>query len=266
MEMADRQLDLFAGSGVPCAGTPTLPLRPEPADPASLDDAALLAAIPASHLPNGPRLAAEAGRRRLEAAIPVLQDYCHRFAGFGTERPLPEQLAALEALGAIGGRVATAAVATIIIRHWVQGPTLATAVAVAARLGATLPAGSVVSLLRHPDPTVRADACHLARDGAEVIPTLLELMSDLHQDVCMAAACALARLRRQDARPLLALALAHAPTVRAIEAIAPIADDECIVLLGRLARGASPDLAEAARAALEAMYHPTAALLLGQLQ
>lgn len=264
--MADRQLDLFARSGASCAGAPALQSRPEPADPASLDDAALLSAIPASHLPDGPRLAAEAGRRRLEAAIPVLQDYCHRFAGFGTERPLQEQLAALEALGAIGGRVAAATVATIIIRRWVQGPTLAAAVAVAARLAAPLPASSVLSLLRHPDPTVRADACHLARDGAEVVETLLELMGDLHQDVCMAAACALARLRRPDARPLLTRALTHAPTVRAIEAIAPIADDECIVLLGRLARGVSPDLAKAARAALETIDHPAAARLLERLR
>ena len=263
--MADRQLDLFAGSGVSCASMPALPLRPDPADPTSLDDAGLLAAIPASNLPDGPRLAEEAGRRRLAAAIPVLQDYCRRFAGFGTERPLPEQLAALEALGAIGGRVAAAAVTTIIVRQWVQGPTLTTAVAVAARLAALLPASSVLPLLRHPDPTVRADACQLARDGAEVAATLLELMGDLHQDVCMAAACTLARLRRSEARPLLIRALTLAPTVRVIDAIAPIADDECIVLLGRLARAASPDLAGAARDALEAIDHPTAARLLERL-
>jgi hypothetical protein len=266
MRMADHQLDLFTGSEAPSAGRPTFPLRPGPADPASLDDTALLAAIPASNLSNGPSLAREAGRRRLAVAIPVLQDYCRRFAGFGTAHPLPEQVAALEALGAIGGPVAAATVVTIIIHQWVQGPTLPTAVAVAARLAAPLPAASVLSFLRHPDPTVRADACHLACGGSEIVATLLDLMGDLHDGVCMAAACALARLCRSEARPLLKRALNKAPTVRVIEAIAVIADEECIVLLGRIALGASSDLAGAARDALDTIEHPLAARLLERLR
>lgn len=246
---------------------PALPVRPGPAaEPALLDDAGLLAAIPASNLSDGPRLAEEAGRRRLAAAIPTLRDYCHRFAGFGTNHPLPEQVAALEALGAIGGPDAATAVATIIVRQWVQGPTLATAVAVAARLAAPLPAATVLPLLRHTDPTLRADACDLARGGSEVVATLLDLMGDLHHDVSVAAACALARLGRSEARPLLIRALNHAPSVRVIEALAAIADEECIVLIGRIARTASPDLAAAARDALDATEHPVALRLLQRLR
>jgi hypothetical protein len=258
MRMADRQLDLFAGSAAPAADTPARP-RPAESDPSSLDDAALLAAIPASNLSNGPRLAEEAGCRRLAAAIPVLQDYCRRFAGFGTEHPLQEQSSALQALDAIGGADAAAAVTTIIVRQWVQGPTLATAVAVAAHLGSPLPAATVLSLLHHAEPAVRADACHLARDGSEVAATLLDLMGDLHRDVSVAAACALARLGQSEALPLLKSTLNEAPTVRVIKAIAEIADQDSIVLLGRIARTGSADLAEAARDALDASDHPLAA-------
>lgn len=264
--MTDHQLDLFAGTGEFAGDPPAFLVRPSATDPALLDDVALLAAIPGSRLSDGPGLAKEAGRRRLAAAIPVLEDYCRRFAGFGIERPLPEQIAVLEALGAIGGPVAATSVATIIVRQWVQGPTLATAVAVAARLAAPLPAASVLALLRHADPAVRADACRLARGGPDVIATLLDLMGDLHNNVSVAAACALARLGRTEARPLLIRTLSQAPSVRAVEAIAEIADEECIVLLGRIARGASAELAKAARDALEVTEHPRAERLLQQLR
>lgn len=263
--MADRQLDLFAGSAAPSAEAPARP-RPAEPDPSSLDVAALLTAIPASTLSNGPRLVEEAGRRHLVAAIPVLQDYCRRFVGFGTQHPLPEQLAALHALDAIGGTDAAAAVATIIVRQWVQGPTLTTAVAVAARLGARLPAASVLPLLHHAEPAVRADACHLARGGAEVVATLLDLMVDLHRDVSVAAACALARLGQSEALPLLKRALKEEPSVRIINAVAEIAEEECVVLLGRIAISPSADLARAAHDALDRSEHPRAARLLQRLR
>jgi hypothetical protein len=70
------------------------------------------------------------GARAWDAPTPQGED-CRRFAGFGIEQPLPEQIAASQALGAIGGADAAASVAHIVVRVWVQGPTLATAVAVA---------------------------------------------------------------------------------------------------------------------------------------
>lgn len=264
--MSDAQLDLFSGSGIaPAEQTPPVAplLRPSPTE---LDDAALLAAIPASGLAYGPPLAAEAGRRRLAAAIPVLEDYCRRFAGFGMQRVLPEQVAALEALAAIGGPQAAHSVARIIDRGWVQGPTLASAVAVAAQLGSPLPADIVLALLRHADPTVRCGACRLARSGPDVITTLCDLLGDLHRDVCIEAACALGRMGRPEAALVLKQALRQAPSQRVIEAVPPIADEECVVLLGRIARAAPPDLSAAARAALEAVEHPLAARLLARLQ
>jgi hypothetical protein len=168
----DGQLDLFAGSGFLPATQPAPLARPPVIAPAELDDAALLAAIPASGLADGPPLAAEAGRRRLVTAVPVLEDYCRRFAGFGMSRALPEQVAALEAVATIGGPKAAESVARIIVQRWVQGPTVTSAAAAAARLRSRLPEDTVLTLLRHTEPTVRRHLCLLARSGAEVIATL----------------------------------------------------------------------------------------------
>ena len=264
--MSDAQLDLFSGSGIPRPATTRQDSGRSAIAPAELDDAALLEAIPASGVTDGPLLASEVGRRRLASAIPVLEAYCRRFAGFGTERTLREQVAALDALAEIGGPEAARSVARIIERGWVQGPTLATAVASAARLASYLPAGTVLALLRNGDPTVRSNACRLARAGPEVSTTLVDLLGDLHREVCIEAACALGRMRRLEATTPLKQALIQAPSARVIEAVSPIADEECVILLGRIARGPAPDLASAAADALEAVEHPLGARLLKRLR
>jgi hypothetical protein len=195
--VSDRQLDLFSGSGIaPVRRASPATTSPGPS-PAERDDAALLAAIPASHLSDGPALAAEAGRRGLHAAIPMLEAYCRRFAGFGARRILPEQVAALDALATIGGPDAAQSVARIISRSWVQGPTLVAAVAAAARLGSHLPLDIVLTLLRHADPAIRGDACRLARvGGSQVIATLTDLLGDLHRGVSVGPRCTLGHLGR----------------------------------------------------------------------
>lgn len=258
--MSEQQLDLFAGSWAyetqPAA-------RPPPVAPAELDDAALLAAIPTAGLPHGPALVREAGRRRLAAAVPVLEGYCRRFAGFGSERAVPEQIAALEALREIGEAAADSVVARVISRGWVQGPTLSTAVAVAAQLGSSLPSQVVAAHLRHPDPATRANACRLVRPPADV-DTLIDLLGDLHPEVAIEAACALARLGRGECRVPLLVALKQAPSEKLINALALIADRDCIVALGRVAGGRQP-LAQAARLALETIEDELAARILRRL-
>jgi hypothetical protein len=236
---------------------------PPPVVPGELDDATLLAAIPTAGLPQAPALAREAGRRRLHAAIPVLEDYCRRFAGLGTDRPVAEQIAALEGLHAIGGQEAAGSVARIIGRGWVRGPTLTAAVAVAAELGSALPGEVVDGLLRHADPATRADACRLARQPL-VAETLIELLGDLHREVAVEAACALARLGRTEGRARLRLELRQAPPVRLVDAVAQVADEDCIVELGRIAAG-NTTLAAAARRALAGIDHGLAARILRRL-
>jgi hypothetical protein len=63
---------------------------------------------------------------------------------------------------------------------------------------------------------------------------------------------------RPEALALLKRCLLEAPSTRAIEAVPPIADADCVVLLGRIARAQS-EFADAALHALEAIPHPLAA-------
>jgi HEAT repeat protein len=222
-----------------------------------LDDAALIAALPDASLSDCHALAAEAGQRRLTAAVPALEALCGRFKGFGLHHAVPEQVAALQALAAIGGRAAAAAVTRLVIERVVQGPGLKEATAAAAILGSSFPPECAAALLRHADPAIRADACRCARPSPEVVALLLTLLDDLHPPVAEAAACALGRMGRPEARPALARLIQAKPTAEAIEAIASIADETCIVLLGRIAR-AQPGLSDVVLGALEDIDIPRA--------
>lgn len=120
----------------------------------------------------------------------------------------------------------------------VQGPGLRKAVRIAADLGSRLPPAIALSLLRHDDPAIRSDACRCigTRSSPEIVRTLLDLLDDLHGDVRKAASCALGRLGRREARDFLIGFLRQAPSTEVVDAIAPVAAEECIVLLARLAR------------------------------
>src|ERR1700756_5975817 len=118
--MCDQQLDLFSSSGIQ-AERPLPQSIGLPPTAAALDDQALIAAIPESSLAESIALATEAGRRRLATAIPSLEALCRRFSGFGIDRMVPEQAAALRALGMIGGREAAQALSRLIVRAAVHG-------------------------------------------------------------------------------------------------------------------------------------------------
>jgi hypothetical protein len=257
---ADRQFDLFSGAGfTPDRAEPELRGR-APLDPSALSDAALIQALPDAGALDAPALAAEAGRRKLVAAVPALGALCRRFKGFGRHAAVAEQIASLAALARIGGREAADMVGRMIAEDVVQGPGLPTAVAAAADLGSRLPAEAVLACLRHPDPAVRADACRLAAPSAEAVAVLIDLLDDLHDSVTAVAACALGRMGRDEARPRLLRLLANTPSPEAIDAFARIADDDGVVLLGRLAIS-HPDLAAAVLQALDASDLPRAALV-----
>jgi len=252
-----RQLDLFGGAGrrphqtkVPAAGRPRL-VAPE------LDDEALVAAIPSASLGDCRGLAAEAGHRRLTAAIHALEALCRRFRGFGVEEEIQEQATALEALGMIGGREAAQAVTHLIVEQVVQGPGLKSAVAVAASLGASLPRSVLAALLQHPAPEIRAGACRCADRAPAAVPLLVELLDDPDHIVAREAACALGRLGRHEARPLLLRLLREQPSAAVINAVSGVADEECLVVIGRIAHR-EPALADAAFAALETIGSPRA--------
>jgi hypothetical protein len=262
---AAEQLDLFSQSadseGPRFRSTPIRPVLALD----TLNDERLITAFRNAGIRDSIGLAAEAGRRRLAAAIPVLEALCRRFAGFGAGRIVPEQAAAIDALAAIGNPEAAQAMARIIAKGVVQGPCLQRAVGGAALLRAKLPAPLVMELLRHRDPQMRADACRCVGAWPEATAPLNDLLDDLYPEVATAAACALGRLRRSEVRPLLVRFLREKPSPEIIDAIAPIADEECIILLGRVAR-ARPDLSEAVRDALDTIDHPRAEKIAAQIR
>jgi HEAT repeat protein len=83
------------------------------------------------------------------------------------------------------------------------------------------------------------------------------LAEDPESKVSVAAVCALGRMGRREAGPALARLLRDAPSPEVIEAVPGIADEDCVILLGRIAR-TRPALADAAREALEMIDHPRA--------
>jgi len=254
--MCEQQLDLFSSAGIHAVRP--LPLSRELRPAATvLDDQALIAAIPDSILAGSIALAAEAGRRRLAAAVPNLESLCRRFSGFGIDRMVPEQAAALQALAAIGGREAAQAVSRLIVRAVVQGPTLNLAVSTAAQIGSALPPDVLRSLLRHPDPGIRSSVCGCARRCPDLIAVMIDLLDDLNQGVARSAACALGQIGRVEARPMLAKLLRDEPSEEVIDAVSSIADEECMVQLGRIARTEAA-LSDAALNALEDIDQPRA--------
>src|SRR5712691_6592311 len=114
--LAGEQLDLFNVSPGPATrglpeGTTGRAIAGD-----TLDDDSLLAAILNTGIRETFALVAEAGRRRMPAAIPVLEALCRRFAGFGADRVVPEQAAALDALVVIGGSDAAQTLARLITK------------------------------------------------------------------------------------------------------------------------------------------------------
>ena len=266
--LPDRQLDLFDASGHAAPGPPTLADRPLLITEA-LNDDDLVAAIPGASLEDCCAVTREAVRRRLGVAVPALEALCRRFRGFGLEHTVPEQVAALQALAGLGGPEAAAAVTRIIAGDIVQGPGVIEVMRAAVVLRCRLPADKCFRLLRHPDPTVRAHAAHLASPRAGIIDpitaVLVDLLQDLNGAVARAAAFALGRVGRGEARPMLLRMLREDPSADVIDAAVAVADEQIIVLLGRIAR-TRPELAPVASAALDDIDDPRAAALASALR
>jgi hypothetical protein len=260
-----QQLDLFRDAPAPSGFTTCDEVTRPVIMPDTIEDDELLAALPQAGMADSIVLANEAGRRRITAAIPALEALCRRFAGFGADRMVPEQGAAIDALAQIGGTEAAQALARLIARRTLQGPSLHRALNTAGSLGARLPAATILELLRDGDPAIRADACRFAQPLPETAALLRDLLDDLQRPVRIAAACALGRLGRQDARPLLVRYLREEPSAELIDAVAAIADQECVILVGRIAR-TMPHLAAAALDALDAIEHPYALRLAAEIR
>jgi hypothetical protein len=84
------------------------------------------------------------------------------------------------------------------------------------------------------------------------------LLTDLDGEVAIAAACALGRLGRVEARHRLKHCLTERPSPRVIESVTRIADEEAIVLLARIGRK-RPELVNSILSALDEIDHARAA-------
>jgi HEAT repeat protein len=149
---------------------------------------------------------------------------------------VPEQVAALNALGVIDDPEAAHAVSRLISKRIVQGPTLVTATTVASQLGVVFASDVVLALLRHSNPLVRAAACACVRSGYEVITTLIAMLDDPDGEVATVSACALGRMGRVEALAHLKRHLTERPSPRVVEAVARVADEDAIVFLARTGR------------------------------
>ena len=89
---------------------------------------------------------------------------------------------------------------------------------------------------------------------------MTDLLEDLNQAVAKSAACALGQMGRIEARPMLASLLREEPSEELIDAVSSVADEECIVLLGRIARS-TPALSDAALNTLESIDHHRASAI-----
>ena len=89
---------------------------------------------------------------------------------------------------------------------------------------------------------------------------MIDLLEDLNPAVATSAACALGQIGRIEARPMLANLLRGAPSEEVIDAVSSVADEECIILLGRIARSTSA-LSDFALNTLESIDHHRASAI-----
>ncbi len=261
---ANAQGDLFAAGGWPEAAVEAVAISVS-LSPKDLDDAALLAAVPYAKLGDCEMLSAELVERRLAAAAPALEALCRRFRGFGRTHPVREQIIALNTLAALGGAASSAAVTRLVAEGIIERPGLRTAFTAAAVLKARLPADIVLAALGDAEPAMRALACQCARFWPQAAPRLLELLHDLHEDVANAAAVTLGGMGRREAMSRLMRLIETAPSAKALDALVTIADDNCFVLLGRIAQ-TNPELRPMLCEALTDVDHPVVIAVLRHLK
>ena len=261
-EAAPNQLDLFAERGRVNARRVPEPMAPPAAAPAetrldTLSDDDLLESIQQAGPSNIEAVCLEIVSRSLEAAVPGLDALWRRFAGFGVETPLREQLAVLDTLARLGGTDARSTLRGIVLSKALPASLLPAALQAAASAGLALPAAFAGPLLDHEDAAVRRAAFALAARAHVPAHRLRGGLFDRSAANRRAAAVALGLRGDASARQPLYDELARCPSTEVIEAITAVWDDDAIVHLGRCAR-LHPRLADAVVDALRDIACPRA--------
>jgi HEAT repeat protein len=224
--------------GAPLAEKP-LPRPPEVMTTGDLIDALTnrLLRGPEPGQPGTVALVTPLAGRRDPAAVPVLVQLCRRHAGYDTERPVPEVVAALDALTRLG---AATALMSLLAEGGFGPATRPLALAGLASLGHGPAAALIAPALADPVPAARLAGCRLAAElgRTDAIPALAALIDDTDRGVAKAAAVALGRLGHAPIRERLEDLLTRAtpvdlPVIAA--ALAPIGTNDTAVLLSRTA-------------------------------
>ena len=233
-EATPNQLDLFAERGRVIARRVPEPMaRPAAAPVETLSDDDLLESTQKAGPSNIEAVCSEIVSRSLEAAVPALEVLWQRFAGFGVEKSLREQLAVLETLARLGGTYARSTLRGVVLSKGLPASLLPTAPQASASAGLALPAAFVGPLLDHEAAEVREAAFVLADVPAD---RLRQGLFDRSAANRRAAAVALGLQGDASARQPLYDELARCPSTEVIEAITAVWDDDAIVHLGRCAR------------------------------
>ena len=257
-EATPNQPDLFAERGTVRARRVPEPMASPAAAPVeTLSDDDLFASLEKAGPSNVEAVCSEIVSRSLEAAVPALAALWRRFAGFGVETPLREQLAVLDTLARLGGTDARSTLREIVLSKGLPTSLLPAAARAAASAGLALPAAFVGPLLDHEDAAVRGAAFVLAARTDVPADRLREGLFDRSAANRRAAAVALGLRGDASARQPLCDELARCPSTEVIDAITAVWDDDAIVHLGRCARR-HPRLAGAVVDALRDIASPRA--------
>ena len=249
-EVAPTQLDLFAERGQEMPRRVPEPMPSPAAAPVkTLSDDELLDAVPKAGPSTIEAVCLEIVSRSLEPAVPALEALWRRFAGFGVEKPLPEQFAVLETLGRLEGADSRSTLRGIVLSKGLPASLLPAALQAAATAGLALPATFVGPLLDHEDALVREAGFVLAARTDVRADRLREGLFGRSAANRRAAAVALGLRGDVSARQPLYDELARFPSKEVIDAITAVWDDDAIVHLGRCARR-HPLLADAVLDAL----------------
>ena len=248
-----RQTDLFGDRGT--VAPVAAPAARSPC-PDTLSDEELLDRLPGAGIVEAGRLCSLVVERGLgDRALPALESLWRRFAGFGQDRLLPEQVAVVETLAKIGTASARELLAGIVTAPELPPVLLPRALRAALAVSLRLPKTFTGPLLAHGDPEIREFAIRLSAFGRPEFEGLEACLADTHAAVRRAAAIVLGGFGRERAKAVLLAELARQPGGDVVDALATIADDDIVVHLGRCAE-MHPELAGRIAMELEHMETP----------
>ena len=228
-----RQYDLFGDreTVAPVAVPAARPVCPD-----TLSDEELLDRLPAAGIADaGPLCGLVVERGLDDRALPALERLWRRFAGFGQDRLLPEQVAVVETLAKIGTAAAREVLAGIVTAPDLPFPCCRQRCAPPWRCPSGFPEPSPVPCWRM---AIRRSefAIRLRAFGRTDFEGLEACLADTHPAVRRAAAVVLGGFGRDQAKTVLLAELERYPTDDLVDALASIADDDIVVHLGRCAR------------------------------